>query len=61
MRLDTPSVNYKLFDESSKKRSEIKVGKVESEVKEEVRKASKKSKAINKKKTVRKQSKEVKK
>ena len=51
MRLETPSVNSKLFDESSKKASEfeIKVGKVsevESKVKEELRKASK-SKQVN--------------
>ena len=41
MRLETPSVNYKLFDESSKKVSEVKikvhkVSEVESKVKEEV-------------------------
>ena len=44
MRLETPSVNYKLFDESSKKVSEVKikvdkVSEVESKVK--IHKASK--------------------
>ena len=45
MRLETPSINYKLFDESSKKlaKQEGKVSKlseVESKVQEEVRKVS---------------------
>ena len=46
MRLETPSVNYKLFDESSKKLAKQKdkvrkVSEVENEVKSEVRKMSK--------------------
>ena len=46
MRVETPSVNYMLFDESSKKLAKQKgkgrkVSEVESKVKSEVRKISK--------------------
>ena len=50
MRVETPSVNYKLFDESSKKLAKrkgkaSKVSEVESKVQEEVRKVSEAKKA----------------
>ena len=43
MRVETPSVNYMLFDESTKKlaKQKSKVSEVESKVKSEVRKISK--------------------
>ena len=50
MRLETPSVNYKLFDESSKKLAKqkgkvSKASEVENTVQEEVRKVSEAKKA----------------
>ena len=62
MRVETPSVNYMLFDESSKKLAKQKgkvrkVSEVESKVKEEVHKVSKvesKAKEVKSKKNKRK-------